>query len=208
LRFVGFSDELARLDHTGYFLEPEGWSGEVARGAVYQLPSRDGRPVYVEAVRLGSEGKRGWSEQCGRDGAAIVYLGERHLGERGGDEYARSRDSNESAVREAARGADSEAEILAERERDYQEAFSAGQRTAELEKEAKADKAKARELMAELRTLRRSLDPGTAPKACAALRAVIREGLETMAEKLKEAAELRGQWASEEAYQEGLGNVA
>lgn len=228
LRFVGFSDELARLDHTGYFLEPEGWSGEVARGAVYQLPSRDGRPVYVEAVRLGSEGKRGWSEQCGREGAAIVYLGERHLGERGGDENARSRDYNESAVREAARGADSEAEILAERERDYQEAMEAGRKCGELEAEAAAEKAKARELMGELRTLRRSLDPGTAPKACAALRAVIREGLETMAEKLKEAAELRGHYDSprvfgsralhidlngepnelRSAFREGLGNVA
>lgn len=228
LRFVGFSDKLASLRHTGHCLLPDGDGGEVARGAVYQLPARDGRPVYVEAVRLGSDGKRGWSEQCGRDGAAIVYLGERHLGERGGDENARSRDCNESAVREAARGADSEAEILAERERDYQEAMEAGRKCGELEAEAAAEKTKARELMGELRTLRRSLDPGTAPKACAALRAVIREGLETMAEKLKEAAELRGHYDSprvfgsralhidlngepnelRSAFREGLGNVA
>lgn len=196
LRFVGFSDELASLGHNGWHLEPDG-EGKLARGAVYQLPARDGRACYVEGVRLGSNGKKGWQEQCGRDGAAIVYLGERHLGERGGDEYSRTRD-NESAVREAARGADREAEISAERERDWQEAWQAGQKTAELETEAAADKAKARHLIAERRKvighLRPWVDLDSVPSLCAALRDSIRESLESWRDKTAEAAELRGHY--------------
>lgn len=130
LRFVGFSDELTGSRESGWHLSPDGDTGAVARGAVYQLPARDGRPVYVEGVRLCSGGKRGWQDQSRYD-SAIVYLGEWHLGEPGGSEY-----KDEQAIGDAARGADLEAEILAERERDYQEAFMAGQRASELEAEA------------------------------------------------------------------------
>lgn len=203
LRFIGWSDELAGLDYTGWHLEPHGM-GEVARGAVYQLPSRQGRPCYVEAVRLGSDGKRGWQDQCGsRHGPAIVYLAEQHLGERGGSEYR-----DESAVREAARGADREADILAERERDYQEAYMAGQEAGEAEAEAVADKARARELIRELAALRRTLPAGTAPAACKALRDVIRRALQDMADSWEKARELRENYNGNEAFAEGLGNVA
>lgn len=121
LRFVGFSDELASIDHNGWYLDSE-IQNETARGAVYQLPARGGRPVYVEAVRLGDyiRGK-GWRDQCGSiTGPAIVYLNERHFGEIGEDS---PRDSD--AARDAARGADSEAESIAEKEREYQDAWRA-----------------------------------------------------------------------------------
>src|SRR3546814_3712647 len=55
------------------------------------------------------------------------------------------------AVKDAARGADSEAEIYAEAERDYQAAWQAGSRCADLETEAKEERAAACELVGELR---------------------------------------------------------
>lgn len=48
LRFVGFADEIAShaVDHKGWYLDLE-IADEVYRGAVWQLPARSGRCVYV-----------------------------------------------------------------------------------------------------------------------------------------------------------------
>lgn len=159
LRFVGWSDKLASIEHNGWFLDRE-FQEEVARGAVYQLPARKGRAVYVEAARLGKERKGGWQEQCGRDGAAIVYLNCLHYGEPGGDEYASTRD-NEQAARDAARGADREAEILAERESEYQEDWREGSRVADMIEQARASRADARKLLPDYRRL----EPGNVREA-------------------------------------------
>ena len=77
-RFVGWSDEVGgrsfrRVDHSGWFLMPDGDGGEVARGCVYQMPSRDGRAVYVEALRTGGEGRNGWQSMSGDD-AALIFV--------------------------------------------------------------------------------------------------------------------------------------
>lgn len=55
LRWVGWCDEVTRnrwprIDHIGWYLDDDGISGEVARGAVYQLPGKDRAPRYVAAV--------------------------------------------------------------------------------------------------------------------------------------------------------------
>src|SRR5690606_9843007 len=48
LRFVGFADELAprAIMHKGWYANLDG-SGEVYRGAVWQLPARGGQCIYV-----------------------------------------------------------------------------------------------------------------------------------------------------------------
>ena len=46
LRFVCYADkELRYIDHTGYF--GDHFQDQILRGAVWQLPARDGSPVYV-----------------------------------------------------------------------------------------------------------------------------------------------------------------
>lgn len=152
LRFVAWSDKILGRDYSGYFLDRE-FQEEVARGCVYQLPSRGGRPVYVEAVRLGTESRKsGWQEQCGVEGAAIVYLNCTHIGEPGGDEHAGT-DSAESACRDAAHGADREAELMAEAENEYQESWREGQVASDKIEEARTLRAAACHLLPEYRKL-------------------------------------------------------
>lgn len=159
LRFVGFSDHLNRgIGHSGYYLDPEG-DGEVARGCVYQLPARGGRPVYVEAIQLGSEHKGVWREQSTNGAAetapAVIFLSERHLGELGG----RDETGDCDALRSAAGGADSEADHYADKERDYNEAFAEGSKAAEAIQTARESRETARGLLIELRGSRDELPP-------------------------------------------------
>lgn len=210
LRFVGFADEIAgqSINHRGWYTDEFG-DGAVERGAVYQLPARGGRPVYVEAIRIGETRRNGdWQDQSG-DGAALVFLGNRHIGERGGTDYCPGRrwigDYADSTMRAAARGADREAEISAEKEREYSAAWSAGNRAADLETEARGAKEAARELLREMRRLRAILVPDMAPAACKALRVTVRRHLSQWKEDRERAAELREQWGNSEAFADAYG---
>src|SRR5690554_4252161 len=63
LRFVGFADELVQfgaIDHKGWYTDPDGF-GEVYRGAVWQLPARNGQCLYVA----------GFVDPC-NEGAALI----------------------------------------------------------------------------------------------------------------------------------------
>lgn len=207
LRFVGFSDELrdgGRNSHSGWFLYPDGDPCEVARGCVYQLPARNGRPVYVEALRTGETlGRRTEWRDMSEDGSALLFFGSLHYGDKGGDEYSRTSDCSD-AVKDAARGADREAEIYAERERDYQEAWQAGSRCADLETEAKEGRADARGLV---RELRQHLNAGgrLGERMCATLRGAIRSHIRDASRAAIKARELREQWGDSEPFAEGLG---
>lgn len=135
LRFVGFADELAPrlVDHNGWF--SDAYQEETYRGAVWQLPARGGRAVYLAGYREGSSrrgsGRRGgdWQDTAyGRDqGCGAIQFGVLHYGEKGGaGDYDR-----ESDARDAARDADSIAESYAESSREYSEAWQAGAKYAE-----------------------------------------------------------------------------
>lgn len=215
LRFVGFSDEILSgrrgVDHNGWFLYPDGDPGEVARGAVYQLPARGGRPVYVEALRTGEGGWRDWRDM-GEDGSALLFLNDRHLGEQGGREATGDCD----ALISAARGADEEARIYAEKEREYQEAWRAGADCAEKEAEAKEERKAARELARELRAILKHVAPdrfrpSSFPAACATLRGAIRDHIRNASEAAEKARELADQFAPwtrpawADSYQEKYG---
>lgn len=108
LRYVGLAHELTRLDHTGWYLDPEG-DGELAQGAVYQLAPLNGRARYVPAIA-----------DPYNEGPAILALGEVETA------TDSSEDSAEEAKRDAARRADQLAEYYAEAERGYQTAFAEG----------------------------------------------------------------------------------
>lgn len=115
LRFVGYADKLARLNHTGWYTDRDGSSK--IRGVVYQLPARGGRAVYV----AGHDDENNGGADFG--GPALLDFSNLFLGEVGGNEYPFE---PEQAARDAAYSADSFAEREAEEEREYQAAWQAG----------------------------------------------------------------------------------
>lgn len=188
-RFLGWSDEIGgrystRIHHTGWYVD----SGEetLARGCVYLLPSRDGRTIYVEAVRIGETNRDGAWQDMGADGAAMIYPNECHYGERYGAPF-----DTEEAAFSAATGADEEARIYAESSQRYDNAYDDGRRAAELDAEAIAARQAALPILREMSLLKRSTgfrlaygDKGAdAPALRAAVCARVESLLETISEK-------------------------
>lgn len=137
-RFVGFADEVGPIDHTGWFGDDEGTGFHTCRGVVYQIPARNGEPVYLAGYEWGesAHGKRFAS-----GGGSIEYGGR-------GDTY--------ESKEEAARAADSLAEYAAEREREYQREEAERLREEEEEAERKREEEEAA-LEAEEEAARESL---------------------------------------------------
>lgn len=204
LRFVGFSDELAG-ETRGWYLHDDGDPGEVARGCVYSLPARKGRPIFVEALQLGEYTRKGWREMSTggddeRQAPAVLYLGRGgvHVGERG-EHYADS--DHYGAHRDAARGADREAEVYAERERDYNRAWRAGSDACDAIAEADSDRDAARKLLAEIRV--RAADD--MPAVCNAIRATIKGHLRDARRNYAKAAAAWAELGENDAFREGAG---
>lgn len=201
LRFVAFADEIAgrAVDHTGWYCDEHG-DGDTARGAVYQMPARDGRAVYVEAIRVGRKRSSGAWEDSSRDGSAALFLRNgRHIGEHGGADTAGRPD--EDAAISAAMGADHEAQRYAEREREYQAAFSAGCEYRELIDDVGTERRAFLALRAEMNESvgTRGLHVNTA------LAIRLEEMAERYREKKRKAAELfdehgRAPWAERKGY--------
>lgn len=134
LRLVGFADEIAAdegrrraIDHKGWFLTDDNWSGEVMRGVVYQLPARDGaRYVY------------GYADPYNDDCALLCF-------------------DAEADKLDAARYADQFAERFAEQERDYQRAWQAGRDCERLADEVKELRQEALAIGAEMREARKAV---------------------------------------------------
>lgn len=110
LRFVGFADELAPryVMHKGWYTDPDGFSGEVYRGAVWQLPARNGECLYVAGF-----------VDPNNEGAALI-------------DFDTIRGEPDDIATEAAYRADDIARIHAEREREHQEKWQAAQRVRDL----------------------------------------------------------------------------
>lgn len=218
-RFAGFADELAKaagysrmIEHSGWFLDPDGFGGELARGCVYQLPARDGRPRFIPAIRLGSESRRNggaWQDQSGSESAMLFLADMIEGGASGRDSYRDSASDWEEAL-EAARFADGRAERYAEAEREYQEAWQAGRQAAELSEEAAEERKAFLALRAELKAERRS--GFERPAICAALESAVRSHASAWRSAKAKAAKLREEWSGlgawrshmEEAFKEGL----
>lgn len=131
LRYVGTAEELSgpySRTPRGYYLDSEG-SGETVSGVVYQMAGRDGRARFVAGYADPYNGTPG-------NGPACLWFGQIYESEpRAGADLGRG----EGAKAEAARAADSHAERMAEAEREYQEAFRAGQEAREKAAEARAE---------------------------------------------------------------------
>lgn len=122
-RFVAFADEIAGLNHTGWFLDDE--QSESCRGAVYQVTGVEGGARYVA----------GMPDPYGNEGAAVIDFSRVFLGDPAGYEQDAKHDSG---ARDAAFAADGIAERYAEVERAYREASGARMRHENAKEEIKA----------------------------------------------------------------------
>jgi hypothetical protein len=199
LRFVGFADEMTErvIEHKGYFSEPNGLDGETYRGAVYQLPGRDGRAMYVAGYREGSIRCSGsWRDED--SGAARLDLRNIYRGEPDDGVHIPG-----TASLEAVMASDETAMRHAEREREYNEVWSNGAHFQRLGEAIATARTFAGELLGELRQLR-SLRPAGAvhtPRVCATFRdklAILRREItESRAERARILADhehMRGTW--------------
>jgi hypothetical protein len=206
LRFVGFADQLAdSIGHFGWFTDEYG-DGETIRGAVYQPPSRNGRPLYVVGYREGSGGGRGsnWRDtSTGRadddNGPAALAFGEMIEGTESDSDYYES-NRHHDAGRDAAYLADSIAEKAAEIQREYNEAFQEGSRYAGLGEEAAEIRREALQLLAEMKARRLE----GSPAICSALRSQLSQLLERLEKDRKERAKIRDNWSANYSWDPGL----
>jgi len=134
LRVVGASHDIIRTRdrHTGWYLDPMG-DGETVHGAVLQLPSRDGAPVYVPAF-------------------ADPYIA---------DCYCVNFHSATEDKADCASWADSMAEYYAECERDYQTKESAKAFIEDARAGICAARIIVTDLVRDLRTAGHALPPST-----------------------------------------------
>lgn len=146
-RFVGFADEVdGGPDHTGWYADEYRDGSTMMRGAVFQIPARDGSPLFLAGYEWGE----GTGKRFTSGGGCIEYGGR-------GDTY--------ESKEEAARAADSLAEYAAEVEREYQETESARIREEEeeAEEEAAREDATARALRLAGEVVNATGEPGALP---------------------------------------------
>lgn len=129
MRDCGDAHDIASLGYTGWFVDAFG--SDIARGAVY----RWGR-FYIPVIR-----------DPHNDGPVMLAWGDRIECKNGAEDY----DADNSALREAARCADRITEAYAEYSRDYDTAYLAGDRWADLHAENSALRKKALALIADIK---------------------------------------------------------
>ena len=124
LRFVGYSDEIVSLRNNGWFADS--FQDEVYRGAVWQLPARKGKSVYVYGYK-----------DDNNPGSAII-------------DFDHTDEKKDAALR-----ADSMAEYDAENSREYEAKDAAEQQISELQEEIADNKQEIKRLLAERRELKK-----------------------------------------------------
>lgn len=175
-------------DHNGWYTNPHGESARdgsgLCWGIVAQLAGKDRAPRYLAGYQFG-----------GVDSGAQVALGRIY-----------------DCPRDAARAADGLAESAAETEKDYQEAWGAGNRWADLGEAIATARREALALLAERRQVARDLIPPQArphaPAICKAIRAQVSGLLDSIREAREEREELAGGYydaAGRAAFCEGAG---
>jgi len=181
LRFVGYVDEVntsnyafsGGINHKGWWTEDDGLNGETARGVVYQLPARNGRPQYLA----------GYEDPCNA-GAVCLSLDIQE-----GEQLDNRSASYSQDARDVANLADGIAERMAEESRRYSEAWRAGREFEDLADEISADRKRILALLAERRQAR-SYAAKLYPETCAALRSIVSAALSTIRNARKQRAQL------------------
>lgn len=127
-RFVGYADEVVRLNHTGWYGDDEGSGFSVLRGVVYQIPARDGQTLYLAGWEWGENGARG----AFSGGGGTIDIGPGCL-------YETKEDAAYAADSMAESAADDEREYL-RNEREREEAEEAERLAAEEAEEAEHER--------------------------------------------------------------------
>lgn len=168
-RFVGFADEIARLNHTGWFTD--NFQDETLRGAVYQLPARDGCARFYPGIPdlINGDG--------GAYGPTRICVSDEFRADKTENSDHGARDSG--TARDCANRADHYAEKSAEREREYQSAWRAGADYAQWRESIESERKRALALLREMHSLRRR--ENDAPTICAELRARISKARDEIA---------------------------
>lgn len=178
LRKVDFADKIIRLGHTGWFTEDDGMNGETMRGIVYQFPARGGKPRYVS----------GYADPCNADkhgnGPARLAL------------YDVTDDKDD-----AARDADHIAERQADKERDYNRAWQAGNQFCGRNEQIKDARRACLALIAETRAACEAIT------GYAAIKAAIRARVTSYLDEIREAREERDRLQSDYGREEGFKNA-
>lgn len=180
LRLVGWADEIADLRHTGWYTEDDG-DGDIYRGAVVQLPARDGCPLYLAA----------YADPNNR-GAYRVDMSAIIRGEHGGED--------DRSKRDAARAADSFAESEAESERDYNRAWRAGRRYEDAAEEIKSIRADVLATISEVKAACKARRDIYGAKVRGLIRDRIESALEEIRKLRKERADLLDSFGREPGF--------
>ena len=178
LRFVAWADEICprSIAHKGWYADS--YQETTYRGAVLQMPARDGCASYIAAYASSNDcavGRKNWDVK-----AFVLDLdGHAFIGKRGGcyGEY-------EQATRDAALAADGFAERDAEDGRDYDEAWRAGAEYRDVGEEITEARKTVIVLIREIKATRKAreelseagkagFDDSASPTICAVLRAKI-----------------------------------
>jgi hypothetical protein len=190
LRLVGFADELAprSVKHSGWYTSEDGINGNNLRGAVYQLPTRNGVvtmvPAYVET-------------DGGIEGAACFALL---------DHYVAPAAEADDAKLGAALRADQIAERAADEERAYQAAWQAGAQWAEKQEEIATTRSRVLGLLRERKAAMRDGTAARHPTICDMIRQqalTLREGMQRARAEMVELHE--GARYNRDAFNEGAG---
>lgn len=169
LRFIDYSDKLLdRMRHTGWYSRFDDYDSTY-RGCVLQLPGRKGESRFIAAYEDSDSGAYVLDLSRG-----AVFVSPRET------EGYECRPRDQDAARDAARAADSFAERACEEAREYDTAWQAGRRWAELKEEEAAERKAALTLAGEARALRAKVGPDEAPTVCATLRREIRAAWESI----------------------------
>lgn len=182
LRFAGYADELTRLDHHGWYTDPDGF--ETMRGTVYQLPGRNGKGRYVAAHDNSCNGDADSNGPAYVDfsdiyesdfewemRSALATIGKQYRSAEMLRPGYWAESAHETARKEAARAADEFTRVQAEQEREYQTAWQAGNRFADVKEELENSRESLRELLADRRKARAK--GKEYPAICDAIRATV-----------------------------------
>ena len=190
LRFVGYADELARIGHTGWYIDDS--QCETARGIVYQLPARDGHPIFVCGYADPHNGQDGreWSNPAALS-MDIMY------GETG---YHSTSPADNPDAADAARFADRITEIMAESERERDIVYRARHDFEDCGTEIIETRRRALALIADIKKIGRACSITNGSAACVALRETLARMLEYISEQRAQRETLICDYGSHEGW--------
>ena len=181
-RKVGLAHEIARregcyksIDHTGWYTRHDDYD-EKTCGIVYALPARHGERLLVA----------GYTDPCNVGAACLSF------------------DCLYSDEMEAARAADRLAELMAEESREYDEAWQAGSRWADLGRDARELRETVLATIREVKLAGKAMR-GIYPTLCKAIAESISRDLRAITKRRKERAALMSNFGQHEAFADGAG---